>query len=163
MVLQGNTLCLWLVDIRSHASTHKSLALYSQQDTMTSAATTIQAAFRGHSVRQGLNWKLPSGRTLRSTAREGLHQRPRISGAGASESSQYSTARDTVVPNEGNSTISDINTSYSSVRSNVQSPTHSSRSLKVMFFEFMVVVIYSQDARKSIESYHDCKQKVSST
>ena len=120
--------CLWLVDIHSHAST----PLYSLQDSMTSAATTIQAAFRGHSVRQGLNWKLPSGRTLRSTVREGLQQRPRVSGAGASESSQYSTARDTVVPNEGNSSMSDINTSYSSVRSNAHSPTHSSRSLKVI-------------------------------
>ena len=101
---------------------------------MTSAATTIQAAFRGHSVRQGLNWKLPSGRTLRSTVREGLHQRPRISEAGASESSQYSTARDTVIPNEGSSSISEINTSYSSARPNTQSPIHSSRSLKVNFF-----------------------------
>ena len=100
---------------------------------MTSAATTIQAAFRGHSVRQGLNWKLPSGRTLRSTVREGLHQRSSMSGAGASESSQYSTAWDTVVPNEDKSSISDINTSYSSGRSNVKSLTHSSRSLKVSF------------------------------
>lgn len=109
---------------------HEQAELNQELDSKTSAATTIQAAFRGHSVRQGLNWKLPSGRTLRSTIREGLHQRPRISGAGASESSQYSTARDTVVPNEGNSSISDINTSYSSARSNAQSPTHSSRSLK---------------------------------
>lgn len=119
--------------------TNQSLPLYSQQNTMTSAATTIQAAFRGHSVRQGLNWKLPSGRTLRSTVRKGLHQRPGISGTGASESSQYSTARDTVVPNEDRSTISDISTSYSSVRSNVQSSTHSSRSLKVLLLVMIVV------------------------
>ena len=114
--------------------------MYSQQDTMTSAATTIQAAFRGHSVRQGLNWKLPSGRTLRSTVRHGLHQRPGILGAGASDSSQYSTVRDTVVPNEDRSTISDINTSYSSVRSNAQSPTHSSRSLKVLLLAVMMIL-----------------------
>ena len=98
------------------------------QDNRTSAATTIQAAFRGHSVRQGLNWKLPSGRTLRSTVRQGLHQRSRILGTGASESSQYSTAWD----NDDKSSISDINTSYSSARSKVKSPTHSSRSLKVL-------------------------------
>ena len=109
---------------------------------MTSAATTIQAAYRGHSVRQGLNWKLPSGRTLRSTVRQGLHQRPGISGAGASESSQYSTVWDTVVPNEDKSTISDINTSYSSARSNVQSPTHSSRSLKVVFPVYCAYQVY---------------------
>ena len=121
-----------LFDSHATCSTPEILTLYSLQDSKTSAATTIQAAFRGHSVRQGLNWKLPSGRTLRSTVREGLYQRARISGAGASESSQYSTARDTVVPNEGNSSISDINTSYSSARSNAQSPTRSSRSLKVI-------------------------------
>ena len=63
--------------------------------------------------------------------REGLHQRPGISGTGASESSQYSTAWDTVVPNEDKSVISDISATYSSVRSNLKSPTHSSRSMKV--------------------------------
>jgi len=123
---------------------------------MRSAATTIQAAFRGHSVRQGLNWKLPSGRTLRSTVREGLHQRPRISGTGASQSSQYSTPRDTVVPNEGNSSISDINTSYSSARSNAKSPTRSSRSLKVNVFDF---IVFFRGYNKV--NYHDCKQKFS--
>lgn len=111
-------------------SLHEQAELNKELDTMTSAATRIQAAFRGHSVREGLNWKLPSGRTLRSTVRQGLHQRPGISGAGASESSQYSTAWDTVVPNEDKSNISDINTSYSSARSTVKSSTHSSGSLK---------------------------------
>ena len=31
---------------------------------MDAAAKRIQAAYRGHSVRQDLNWRLPSGRTL---------------------------------------------------------------------------------------------------
>ncbi|RMX60147.1 hypothetical protein pdam_00010105 [Pocillopora damicornis] len=78
----------------------------------------------------GLNWKLPSGRTLRSTVRQGLHQRPGISGAGTSESSHYSTAWDTVVPNEDKSIMSDISASYSSARSTAKSPTQSSKSLK---------------------------------
>ncbi|XP_065067788.1 centrosome-associated protein 350-like [Rhopilema esculentum] len=34
------------------------------------AATRIQAAYRGHSIRQGLTWKLPSGKTLAATMRE---------------------------------------------------------------------------------------------
>ena len=34
------------------------------------AATKIQAAFRGHSIRQGLTWKLPSGKTFGASLRE---------------------------------------------------------------------------------------------
>ena len=103
-----------------------------KQDAKTSAATTIQAAYRGYSVRQGLNWKLPSGRTLRSTLREGLHPRAGFSGAVTSESSRYSTAWETMVPHEDRSgSLSDINTSFSEARSNARSATTSSRSLMV--------------------------------
>ncbi|XP_015774007.1 PREDICTED: centrosome-associated protein 350-like [Acropora digitifera] len=99
-------------------------------DAKTSAATTIQAAYRGYSVRQGLNWKLPSGRTLRSTVREGLHPRTGFSGAMTSESSRYSTAWETMVPHEDRSgSLSDINTSFSEARSNARSAIMSSRSL----------------------------------
>lgn len=34
------------------------------------AATKIQAVFRGHSTRQGLNWKLPSGKTFGASLKE---------------------------------------------------------------------------------------------
>ena len=34
------------------------------------AATKIQAAFRGHSIRQGLTWKLPSGKTFGASLKE---------------------------------------------------------------------------------------------
>lgn len=34
-----------------------------------SAATTIQAAYRGHQVRQKLDWELPSGSTLKDHIR----------------------------------------------------------------------------------------------
>lgn len=110
--------------LREQAELNKEL------DSMTSAATTIQAAYRGYSVRQGLNWKLPSGRTLRSTVREGLQQRAGFPGAVTSESSRYSTAWDTVVPHDDMSSISDVNTSYSSARSTIRSQTISSKSVK---------------------------------
>ncbi|XP_060076852.1 centrosome-associated protein 350-like [Ylistrum balloti] len=35
------------------------------------AAIRIQAAYRGHTVRQSLNWKLPSGRTMLASHRDG--------------------------------------------------------------------------------------------
>ena len=110
------------------------------QDSMTSAATTIQAAYRGYSVRQGLNWKLPSGRTLRSTVREGLQQRAGFPGAVTSESSRYSTAWDTVVPHDDMSSISDVNTSYSSARSTIRSQTISSKSVKVKMQQNFVAI-----------------------
>lgn len=35
------------------------------------AATRIQAAYRGHTVRQSMNWPLPSGQTLGARFRTG--------------------------------------------------------------------------------------------
>ena len=69
---------------------------------MNVAATRIQAAYRGHSVRQGLNWRLPSGHTLGDIMRKAQHHKPGTSQAGAErlESSQISTTWDTVVHKE---------------------------------------------------------------
>ena len=41
-----------------------------EQQEKKEAATKIQAAYRGHSVRQGLNWKLPSGQAFGASLRK---------------------------------------------------------------------------------------------
>ena len=99
---------------------------------MSSAATTIQAAYRGHSVRQGLNWKLPSGNTLGSTVRRApRYQNPAASGSEASESPQYSTAWDTVMHEEEKS-MSEVGTLFGSGNLGIQS-TPSQNSVRVWF------------------------------
>lgn len=39
-----------------------------------SAAIRIQAAYRGHTVRQSLHWRLPSGDTVQTSHRRGLQE-----------------------------------------------------------------------------------------
>ncbi|XP_064650175.1 centrosome-associated protein 350-like isoform X3 [Lineus longissimus] len=41
------------------------------------AATAIQAAYRGHTVRQSMDWKMPSGSPMRSSLRKDVHLEPR--------------------------------------------------------------------------------------
>jgi hypothetical protein len=43
------------------------------------AATTIQAAYRGFTVRQSMDWKMPLGSPLRSSLRKDVHLEPRVS------------------------------------------------------------------------------------
>nr|XP_022322743.1 centrosome-associated protein 350-like [Crassostrea virginica] len=46
----------------------------SEENMVESAAIRIQAAYRGHTVRQSLNWRLPSGNTLQASHRRGLQE-----------------------------------------------------------------------------------------
>lgn len=45
-----------------------------EETTVESAAIRIQAAYRGHTVRQSLNWRLPSGDTVQTSHRRGLQE-----------------------------------------------------------------------------------------
>lgn len=51
----------------------------SEENMVESAAIRIQAAYRGHTVRQSLNWRLPSGNTLQASHRRGLQEEVRAS------------------------------------------------------------------------------------
>lgn len=45
-----------------------------EETAVESAAIRIQAAYRGHTVRQSLHWRLPSGDTVQTSHRRGLHE-----------------------------------------------------------------------------------------
>ena len=64
------------------------------QSALDTAATKIQAAYRGHSVRQGLNWKLPSGQTLGAALRDAPHVAHPGSDAMSETGGTYHTPRD---------------------------------------------------------------------
>jgi hypothetical protein len=75
---------------------------------MNTAATKIQAVYRGHSTRQGLSWKLPSGRTLGATLRDAWRESP-MEGRELYEHSSVSSVMDASSESNG----SDVETAYS--------------------------------------------------
>ncbi|XP_032220056.2 centrosome-associated protein 350 isoform X2 [Nematostella vectensis] len=86
--------------------------LNEELESKNTAATKIQAAYRGHSTRQGLNWKLPSGRTFGAAMREGRRQTPstEIPEGDLSQVSRYSTAME---DQEEYSSMSEVRSGYS--------------------------------------------------
>ena len=93
------------------------------QESMNTAATKIQAVYRGHSTRQGLAWKLPSGRTLGATLRDAWRQTPSDMRQQLSEESSMSSAMDASSESNG----SDVETAYS----HESQPSPKSQGLKV--------------------------------
>ncbi|XP_031558415.1 centrosome-associated protein 350-like isoform X2 [Actinia tenebrosa] len=101
---------------------HEQAELNEELDSMNTAATKIQAIYRGHSTRQGLAWKLPSGRTLGATLREAWRQTPSDGREHFSEQSSMSSAMDASSESNG----SDVETAYS----HESQPSSKSQSLK---------------------------------
>lgn len=100
---------------------------------MDEAAKKIQALYRGHSVRNSMNWQLPSGRTLYQTLEEARRRAFLSDGPTKSplklESHNYPSILKTNFHSVTDSNVNDISPKTSSTESLIDEALVSSRAL----------------------------------